>query len=150
MRHGLAPSAADAGVESDALRPLSERGRADARRVAQEIAKRGGRPELVLHSPLTRAVQTAAAVAEILKPARGTASFAPLDNTRPAEEVFTELTARTDGVDEVLAIGHQPQVGELAALLTETRLDFRPAGLAVIATGPPLRLLWILDPGELG
>ena len=136
MRHGLSPSAADAGVEFDALRPISERGRADARRTAQEIAKRGGRPGLILHSPLTRAVQTAAAVAEVLKPARGTASFAPLDNTRPAEEVFTELTARTDGVDEVLAIGHQPQIGELAAMLTETRLDFRPAGLAVIAPGP--------------
>jgi len=63
MRHGHAPSPSEAGVATEALRPLSEKGRSDARRIAAELVKRGARPALILHSPLARAVQTAQAAA---------------------------------------------------------------------------------------
>lgn len=150
MRHGQSPSACEAGVASDALRPLSRQGREEVRLMALEIVRRDGRPRLVLHSPLTRAVQTAAAAAEALNCAEGTFVFPALDNTRPAGEVLGELGVRAADVSEVLAVGHQPQVGEIASMLTGAVYDIRPGGVVAVELGGPPRLLWTLNPEELG
>jgi phosphohistidine phosphatase len=148
MRHGHAPGTAEAGVPRDELRPLSDRGRRDARRMAGELKRHGGRPALILHSPLVRAVQTAAAAAEALQPASGAEPFAPLENVVSPEELLEALQERADGVDEVLAVGHQPQLGELAALLTRAVHELRPAGLIAVEFGAAPRLLWTASPDE--
>lgn len=148
MRHGHSPTPAEAGVKTDALRPLSEQGRADARRMAEALLQRGGRPALILHSPLLRAVQTAAAASAALE-TPGEA-FAALDNTRPAQDVLAALEKRGAGVEEVLAVGHQPQIGELATLLTGETFEFRPAGLVAVELGPEPRALWSLNADEAG
>ncbi len=148
MRHGHSPTTQDAGVKSDALRPLSEKGRADAVRVARELLRRGARPALVLHSPLVRATQTAAAAAAALGiPAQ---TLEALDNTLPAEEAFAGLEGRAGAAEEVLAVGHQPQVGELTAFLADELFEFRPAGVAAVELGPTPRLLWAFNSDELG
>ncbi|MBI5247726.1 MAG: histidine phosphatase family protein [Elusimicrobia bacterium] len=149
MRHGHSPSTAEARVAKDALRPLSDQGREDARRMAAELARRGGRPTLILHSPLTRAVQTAAEAASVLKPAAGTIPFVPLDNTRPAEEVAAELLTRAEGDAEVLAVGHQPQIGEVAALFGKAIFEMRPGTIVALELAPEPRLLWSLSPEQL-
>ena len=147
MRHGHSPTPSEAGVPTDAQRPISERGRADALRAAAAALQRGHRPALVLHSPLLRARQTAEAVAKALgAPAE---EFPALDNTLPAEEVAAALEERGAGVAEVLAVGHQPQVGELAALLGRQLVDFKPAGVAALELEPGGRLLWSASPDEL-
>ncbi len=147
MRHGHSPTSAEAGIRTDALRPLSDRGRKDAAAMAGEIRRRGGRPSLILHSPLLRAVQTAAAAAGALEvPAE---VFVPLDNTRAADEVLEMVLERADAAEEVLAIGHQPQIGEIADLLAEAAFEFRPAGLVAVEWAPKPRLLWALNADEL-
>lgn len=146
MRHGHSPTTMEAGVSKDALRPLSDRGRADARWMANELARRGCAPALILHSPLLRAVQTAAEMATVLKPAGGREVFAALDNTRPADEVEAELAARAASVDEVLAVGHQPQIGEIISLLGKDTFEMRPATIVAIELSPEPRVLWALSP----
>ncbi|MDP3541320.1 MAG: histidine phosphatase family protein [Elusimicrobiota bacterium] len=146
MRHGHSPTTMEAGVSSDALRPLSDLGREDARRMASELARLGCAPGLILHSPLLRAVQTAAEMASVLKPSGGREIFAPLDNTKPAEEVEIAIAARAAAVDEVLCVGHQPQIGEVAALLAETAFEFRPATIVAVEFTPKPRVLWAMSP----
>jgi phosphohistidine phosphatase len=146
MRHGQSPTAAEARVATDAKRPLSEKGRRDARRMAAEILRRGGRPALVLHSPLVRAAETAREAAAAL--AAVAEEFDPLDNTLPAHEALAELGARAGDVDDVLAVGHQPQVGEIAALLLGASPEIRPAGIVCVELSPP-RLLWALNADDL-
>lgn len=148
MRHGHAPTTAEAGVAKDALRPLSEKGRADARAMAAELARRGGAPRLILHSPLTRAAQTAAEAASMLKGASREA-FVPLDNTKSAEEVVADLASRANAVDEVLAVGHQPQIGEVAALLSQNLFEMRPATIVALELEPAPRVLWAVSPEDL-
>jgi len=149
MRHGHAPSPSEAGVATDALRPLSEKGRSDARRIAAELVKRGARPALILHSPLARAVQTAQAAAEVLKPARGVEVFRPLDNTLPAPSVLQALEKGARDEDEVLAVGHQPQLGELASLLAGEPFEIRPAGVVAIDLAAKPQAAWSLNVDEL-
>lgn len=146
MRHGHSPTTMEAGVPKDALRPLSDAGRQDARRMAAELARLGCAPGLILHSPLLRAVQTAAEMSSVLKPSGGREVFAALDNTRPAEEVEIALAARGSAVDEVLAVGHQPQIGEIAALLAKASYEFRPATIVAIEFSPEPRVLWARSP----
>ncbi len=146
MRHGHSPSTSEAGVAKDALRPLSSLGREDARWMAAELARRGGAPTLILHSPLLRAVQTAEEMAGVLKPAQGRELFAALDNTRPAEEVELELARRGASVDEVLAVGHQPQIGEVAVLIGKTLFEMRPATIVALELSPAPRVLWAASP----
>lgn len=146
MRHGHSPTTMEAGVSKDSLRPLSDEGRRDARAMASRLAGLGCAPGLILHSPLLRAVQTAAEVASVLKPAGGREVFAALDNTRPAEEVEIAIAARGASVEEVLAVGHQPQVGEIAALLGKAVYDFQPASIVAIELSPAPRVLWAMSP----
>lgn len=146
MRHGHSPTTAEAGVAKDALRPLSDAGRKDARLMAAELARRGGAPRLILHSPLLRAAQTAAEVASVLKPAEGREPFQALDNTRAPDDVEREIAARAAEVDEVLAVGHQPQIGEIAALIAKTLFELPPASIVALELQPETRVLWALSP----
>jgi phosphohistidine phosphatase len=147
MRHGHSPSTSEAGVRLDALRPLSDRGRSDATRVAKEILRRGGKPTMILHSPLLRAVQTAenAAAALSLKPRVCPA----LDNTWPPDQALAELKSSAKGMMELLAIGHQPQIGEIVSQLIDGVFEIRPAGIVAIALDPTPKLLWAVNADEL-
>lgn len=150
MRHGHSPTTMEAGVAKDALRPLSDEGRADARWMASELARMGCAPRLILHSPLLRAVQTAAEAAVVLKPAGGREAFQPLDNTLPADEVARALAERAASFDEVLAVGHQPQIGELALLLGRESFEFRPGTIVALELADEPRVLWAMSPERQG
>ena len=151
MRHGHAPSAAESGVASDFERPLSPQGREDAGRVARELARRGAKPALILHSPLRRAAQTAAEAAAWLKPPQGLEAFGPLANELSVEELAAALEQRAGGLGEVLAVGHQPQLGELTMLLSRAMFAFRPAAAVLldIKAGAPAAFLWACSPDEI-
>lgn len=147
LRHGHSPAASECAARSDAERPLSAKGRADALEAARELLKRGGRPAVILHSPLLRAEQTAAAAAEVLQPARGRRVFAPLANALPAPELYAALAAPlSEG--EVLAVGHQPQLGDLTCHLCREMVDLKPAGLIALDVSPDGKatLLWSRNP----
>ncbi|MEQ1918676.1 MAG: histidine phosphatase family protein [Elusimicrobiota bacterium] len=150
MRHGHSPTTMEAGVSKDALRPLSNQGRAGARWIAAELTRLGCAPSLILHSPLLRAVQTAAELATVLKPSGGREVFAALDNTRPAEEVAREILARAASVDEAIAVGHQPQIGEIIALLSNASFEMHPATIVGLELSPAPRVLWAMSPEQPG
>jgi phosphohistidine phosphatase SixA len=46
----------------------------------------------------------------------------------------------------MLAVGHQPQIGEIAALLGKALLEFRPASIVALELGPEPRVLWTASP----
>jgi phosphohistidine phosphatase len=147
LRHGKSPSAAEAGVRHDAERPLSEQGREDIRAAAREIAAKGGAPATIYHSPLKRAVQSAAEAASILKPAGGARAFEPLANQMTGEMLYDHLLREAKD-QEFLAVGHQPQLGEMVAYLTGDIVEIRPGGLVALTTDDKGKaaLLWSKNP----
>ena len=120
---------------ADFDRPLSERGRRDARRIGARFAARAA-PELVLYSPARRTMETW----EIVRGVLGTpARAAPREAIylAPPETLLATIRGVEDAASPLLLIGHNPGVHMLALSLIGApagRLDakYPTGGLATI------------------
>jgi len=141
--------------QSDDLRPLTDRGRRRMRRIARGLARMLS-PDLLVTSPLTRAVQTA----EILSRAFDHAVSPPIDALRPdaAPEEFGRWAASLRGKSTVAIVGHEPHLTRLIAWLTIGRLSvymkLKKGGACLIEFDRIPRqgggtLLWHLLPSQL-
>jgi phosphohistidine phosphatase SixA len=106
--------------DPDELRPLSERGRKEARALGKRLA--AAEPALVLASPLLRARETAAAVAK----AAG-AELRVDDRLAPGASAEGVLAAVAGLSGPVVAVCHQPDCSEIALALGAGLRDFAPA-----------------------
>lgn len=113
MRLCLVQHAEAKREEEDPLRPLSEKGLADIRRVAGFLSAMGIRVSKIFHSGKLRAKQTAEVLAEAVRPVsvEQAEGLAPLDDPGTWAERFKD-----EGEDLVL-VGHLPHLSRLAGLL---------------------------------
>jgi phosphohistidine phosphatase len=125
MRLFLVRHADAAPGEPDELRALTPEGRAAARELGERLANDGVRPDVILTSPLLRARETGEALAAALgcptEPTEELAFGATAENVRRAVEGRGET---------VVAVGHQPDCGKIAAELSGgPEPPFPPAGV---------------------
>jgi phosphohistidine phosphatase len=115
--------------EPDESRPLSERGRSEARLLAEALAARDDPPVLVLTSPLLRARQTAEVIASAAE-----AELRVDERLAPGAtaDLLVEALAGEDG--PVAAIGHQPDCSHIALALTGTDPGFPTGGMVELTT----------------
>jgi len=129
MRHGEAIS----GMP-DRQRPLTDKGRADVRAMAQRAYGRGMSMAWIYHSGFLRAQQTAELVAAVLPPREGVRKIGGLC---PDDDPFI-IKAQVDAfAQSVLLVSHLPYLGRLAALMTtgdseRPFIDFAPATLVCL------------------
>jgi phosphohistidine phosphatase len=146
VRHAIAVPQAE-GLK-DADRPLTDEGRKRFRQVARGLDRLGVKLDRVLHSPWTRAVQTADLLSRVLV---GESAV----EVGLAREPDAELTARLAQGERVAAVGHEPWMSELLALLVTgskthaARFSFKKGqiawltgdaklrGMALVASLPP-------------
>jgi phosphohistidine phosphatase len=114
--------------EPDDLRPLTAKGREQARDLGKRLAADGVQPDIVLTSPLLRARETGEALAR----ATGAASE-PDERLAPGASA-DDLRAAVEGRgDRVVVVGHQPDCGRIAASLRGgEEPPFPTAGMCVI------------------
>ena len=150
MRHGEAADADASG--SDHGRPLTERGRRQVRQFAQWLAERQAVPDLVWHSPLRRARETAELLAEEFQM---TASEQPLLSPgMKADSLLSRLAAQA--VTRAVCVGHQPDIGAaLRDMIGGGRVSVSPGTCAGVGfTGPLVigagSLRWLADPAWFG
>ncbi|MEJ7569490.1 MAG: histidine phosphatase family protein [Gaiellaceae bacterium] len=124
MRLFLVRHAEAASGQPDELRPLTAAGREQARALGERLASAS--PAIVLSSPLLRARETAAAIA------RATGAELRVDERLAPGATLLTLLEAADGLGEPLvAVGHQPDCGEIAAELTGgVPPPYPPAGIA--------------------
>ncbi len=123
MRHADA-----APGEPDELRPLTSRGRQQARDLGARLAARGVVGATVLSSPLLRARETAEEIARAL----GTTPETD-ERLAPGATATGVRAAVTERGENVVAVGHQPDCSRVAAELTAgPEPSFPKAGLVVI------------------
>jgi phosphohistidine phosphatase len=113
--------------DPDELRPLTDEGRNDARRLGERLAAEARPPVLVLTSPLLRARQTAGEIAQ----ATG-AELRVEPRLAPGATADDLRAAVTDLASPVATVGHQPDCSEIALALTGSDPGFPPAGMAPI------------------
>lgn len=111
--------------EPDDLRPLTPAGRETARLLGERL--RHERPEAVLSSPLLRARETAEPIAR----AAGVAAE-PDERLAPGATAETVRAAVEGRGATVVAVGHQPDCGEIVLELTGQEVAFAPGAVVEV------------------
>lgn len=138
VRH--AHAAADSPL-GDVGRRLDHRGRSQVGRVADRLAELVGdgslrRPDVLATSPAARARQTAKALARVL--GLGAPDVETAFYLADADDLLAWVRSLADDVTVVAVVGHNPAVGDLAALL---------AGPDAVAAGFPTAAVAVIDVG---
>jgi phosphohistidine phosphatase len=151
LRHGIAEDTAPGG--SDAERRLTDEGRDKLRRVLRRARAAGVAPQLILTSPLVRAVQTAEIAAEILDYEGELVQTRALVPEGTPQGVWSEVRSRR-GQDSVLLAGHEPLLSQVVAYFLGSpalRVEMKKGALVRIdmegsRPEPKGVLLWMLTP----
>lgn len=146
-RHGEAVDPERA--KSDFDRCLTDVGRRTLTETARWLMKREAPPDLILHSPLVRARQTAETLAAEVgqPPVQVENRLAPGVNT---SELLHFLATTT--IERVVCVGHQPDMSRcLAEMIGGGHVNYSPGTIAGIEFHGPIvlgggQLRWISDP----
>jgi phosphohistidine phosphatase len=135
IRHADAVPAGSDGAPTDEERPLTPNGEAQCKAIAATMLKHGVHLDRIFHSPLVRAKQTAAGIAQNWTPTAP--QLVESDHLEPGgryKKLGKELGKHAS--QSVAAVGHMPDIAELASWLIgskKARLDLSKAGIACIA-----------------
>lgn len=158
LRHGTAVDPGTKGYEDDASRPLVPKGRKQIRYAVGAIQKMDAHFDLILASPLLRTRETAELLAAGMKLSRRLELADELKPGTPPEKVIRRIMALKKAPKQILLVGHEPDLGQLAAwLLTGAASDHFPlkkGGLVrldipKLAAAPCATLTWWLTPLHL-
>ncbi len=109
VQHGQARSEAE-----DPNRSLTDKGKADVRRVAEAARKLDVRPATILHSGKLRAQQTGELFGEALRPTNGIELASGLAPNDPAQPWLQRLNQEQG---DLMLVGHLPHLDRLSSLL---------------------------------
>lgn len=130
IRHAHALTVYEAAVQTDAQRPLSSQGRQQAAQTAKTLLKQGIKPNIILTSPLLRALQTAKILSGIWQ--------VPVCQENRLNGFYTDLEVRDFLLEKtkeepiVAAVGHNPNIACVAQLFCNKLLHFSPGAFAVL------------------
>jgi phosphohistidine phosphatase len=154
IRHGLAAERGE-DYPDDSKRPLTHDGIARLRKEAKALDSLDVAFDLILSSPLARARQTADVLAEAMKSKPPVATTDALTPAGSPAAVVQEL-ARHMKKARLALVGHEPNMGELAAHLIGAKvpLPFKKGAICRIdfSVFPPKgkgQLVWFVTPRML-
>ena len=122
LRHGKANWPDWEG--DDDLRPLTEKGKSELRRIAEFLKQIGVAPEHIVTSPLPRAAQTA----QIMHYQLGGELFTS-NELSPGFEAH-RLKVILKKQKDVMIVGHEPDLSEIIRYYTGARVKMSKAALA--------------------
>jgi phosphohistidine phosphatase len=155
VRHAIA---AERGPKypDDRLRPLTPAGTKKFAESIPGLIEIDVTMDVVLTSPLVRARDTAMILAAGLKPKPAVVEIEALSPGGRAQAVIEAIKQHTKRHRRLALVGHEPDLGELAARLLGARgsVEFKKGGVAFIEVdgatpGGPGTLHWHLTPKAL-
>jgi phosphohistidine phosphatase len=132
-------------TKPDDERPLTDFGKKEARQVAKFLNRLKVKPDLLVTSPLPRALQTAEVAAEQLK--TKLRQDEALEPGFGISELRTVLKRHRSKV--LMLVGHEPDFSSVISALTGASLKLSKAGVALVDIDPEAekeRLLWLFPP----
>ncbi len=128
LRHG---DAADKTVgQTDAERPLTDKGHQQARETAEWLAEHEIEFTAIVSSPLLRAVQTAEPIAAALDMELSTDRR--LSGGQLTVQALADLLAEWDEPSCILLVGHEPDFSSLIGELIGGEVEMKKAALALV------------------
>lgn len=117
---------------SDFERPLTQRGENNAPEMAERLLQQGLTPSRILSSPAVRAISTARLMSPKFDiPTHHIVEDATLYHADP--QTMVAAIARTPAdVQTLVLVGHNPGISELAAMISDARIEHLPT-CAVVA-----------------
>ncbi len=159
LRHGIAVERGTPGYGKDADRPLTDKGERKLWRITEAMRAMELSFDLILSSPYLRARRTAEIVAEAFKAKKKLELWDGLAVGSDRRELFHYLEHLPHRPENVLLVGHEPYLGELATLLltgsSGSAVDFKKGGLCRLTIqrlrpGRCATLEWLLTPRQMG
>jgi phosphohistidine phosphatase SixA len=147
LRHAHAGNPAEWNGD-DAARPLSPKGRRQARALGKFLAERGFGPDSIVSSPKVRARHTADIVADAI----GIAVAVDERLAGPLDLDVLGAVIAAAGGDQIVLVGHDPDFSDLLATLCGAAdMPMRKGAVARIDLALPLEpgvgtLRWLLPP----
>jgi phosphohistidine phosphatase len=154
LRHGKAEKTVPVGG-TDEGRPLTGRGRSEIRSIAGWTRFQGCRFNYIATSPLIRAYETAAIVAEAYPDSDGPVVWEELSPGMEFDRLIYRIREQ-GSLPSLLLVGHEPSLSALISVIISGSVDARilvkKGGLAKIVNFiPDLEpcgdLVWLLSPG---
>jgi len=108
---------------TDRERPLNDRGRDDAPRIGQALAKRDIKLDLMVSSPAVRALSTAVLVARELDYPHDKIKVEPNIYEADLDTLLAVVHALPDEANSVLLTGHNPTITDVANYLSPSPLS---------------------------
>jgi phosphohistidine phosphatase len=143
LRHGEADW--PGWTKPDDERPLTDFGKKEVRQVAKLLNRLRVKPDLIVTSPLPRALQTAEVAAEQLK--TKLRQDEALEPGFGIGELRTVLKRHRSKV--LMLVGHEPDFSSVISALTGASVKLSKAGVALVDIDPEAeegRLLWLFPP----
>ncbi len=154
MRHGEAQAAEE--VERDEDRALTDKGEMRLHKACRGLRRLEIFPERLFSSPVTRALQTARIIADELGFTGEVEAVEELAPESPPEDMIEVL--KTLKHEQIMLIGHQPFLGQMAALLIGAggngRIGIKKGGMVRVDIDdwreePPGELRWLFTVKQL-
>ena len=143
LRHGEADW--PGWTKPDDERPLTDFGKKEVRQVAKFLNRLKVKPDLIVTSPLPRALQTAEVAAKQLK--TKLRQDEALEPGFGISELRTVLKRHRSKV--LMLVGHEPDFSSVISALSGASLKLSKAGVALVDIDPEAqegRLLWLFPP----
>ena len=143
LRHGEADW--PGWTKPDDERPLTDFGKKEVRQVATFLNRLKVKPDLIVTSPLPRALQTAEVAAKQLK--TKVRQDEALEPGFGISELSTVLKRHRSKA--LMLVGHEPDFSSVISALTGGFIKMSKAGVALIDIDPETekgRLLWLFPP----
>ncbi len=156
VRHAIAVPHGTPGCAEDD-RPLTPEGIEKMQKAARGLRNLSVRPDLILTSPLPRALQTAQIMLKELEGKVPVKTLACLSPGGSREEVYREIQQR-ERLESLMLVGHQPSLGEIAGEIAwgsaENYIELKKGGaccllLDKLRPTPSGTLLWLATPSML-
>ncbi|GAB3373403.1 histidine phosphatase family protein [Azotobacter armeniacus] len=109
----------------DQDRPLTDRGKSDVPKMGKRLAKRDVKPDRILSSPAIRALATAEVIAKMLDYRCKDIVVNDELYASQADDVLEVIRTLDDKLKQVMLVGHNPALDELAHRLS-SKIDHLP------------------------
>jgi phosphohistidine phosphatase len=152
MRHGVAEEAVKDNTDNDFDRALTMRGRKRIRHIGRALRDNWVLPDLIVASPVVRALQTAEIIAATLDPDEPVIVRRELAPSGDILTLVKELVA--SDLESALLVGHEPSLSEFVTAMVGAEIwgNSFSKGMIVavrVAAEGKAKPLFTLDPKRL-